>query len=94
MDERIFPEPKVFRPERFLTNEGKFQADEHMMYFGIGKRRCIGEVLGRAETYIFSLAIVQAFRLLNPKGEQATIDYTPGLNMHIRPTRAVFSPRY
>ncbi len=95
LDERIYPEPHVFKPERFLTKDSKFQPDERMLYFGIGKRRCIGEVLGRAQTYVFSVSLVQAFKLTSPGGERVSIDYNPGLNMHIMPnTKAVFTPRY
>jgi cytochrome P450 len=38
------------------------QNDEHVIYFGIGKRRCVGEILGRAETFLFTLGLVQAFK--------------------------------
>ena len=34
-------------------------SDERVIYFGTGKRRCVGEILGRAEQYLFSVALIQ-----------------------------------
>jgi hypothetical protein len=36
--ESLFPNHSIFRPERFLE-KGKFVPDEHVLYFGSGKRR-------------------------------------------------------
>jgi cytochrome P450 len=94
MDPIIFPDPKTFKPERFLTPEGKFKPDERVIYFGIGKRKCAGELVGRAENYLFSTSIIQRFKLKNPLGKKAVDGYTPGLNMHILPTKAQFIPRF
>jgi len=39
-----------FYPERFLDSNGSFKKDlGHTFFFGLGKRKCPGEVLGRAE---------------------------------------------
>jgi cytochrome P450 len=93
-DETIFPDPGTFKPERFLTPEGVFKPDERVIYFGIGKRRCIGELAGRAMTFLFSTALIQRFMISNPFGEKVQAGYTPGLNMHILPTNAQFTPRF
>ncbi len=50
-----------FRPERYLTAGGQFQAEERIAPFGVGKRRCMGEVLARAEAFLFTVGVVQNF---------------------------------
>jgi len=44
------PEPQKFKPERFLDENGHFMKDTgFMISFSLGKRRCPGELLARAE---------------------------------------------
>ena len=64
-DPKYFPEPSVFRPDRFINNAGEFVPDEKVIYFGTGKRRCVGEILGRAEMYIFGAALIKVHILTN-----------------------------
>ncbi|TQS33714.1 hypothetical protein Golomagni_05931, partial [Golovinomyces magnicellulatus] len=45
----IFPEPEVFRPERWLETPG---LDKYLVSFGRGTRSCIGINLAYAELYI------------------------------------------
>ena len=58
-DPKYFEEPSVFRPDRFINNKGEFVPDEKVIYFGTGKRRCVGEILGRAEMYVLSAALIK-----------------------------------
>lgn len=37
-DESVYPEPDLFRPERFLDANGQLTADESVLAFGFGKR--------------------------------------------------------
>lgn len=64
---------------------------EKVTIFGMGKRRCIGEVIARNEVYLFLAILVQKLRFLAVPGE--TLDMTPeyGLTMkhkrcHLRAT--------
>lgn len=49
-NERIFPEPKVFKPERWLplNTEGQ-RLMKYLAAFGKGSRQCVGMELGKAE---------------------------------------------
>ena len=42
----------VFRPERFLTEEGAVRRDDHLIPFSIGRRQCLGETLAKADSFI------------------------------------------
>ncbi len=62
-DGRKFSDPDVFRPERFLDEDGRYaKRDDAVLSFGVGKRRCPGEVLAQAELFLFLAAVVQNFR--------------------------------
>ena len=63
-DPNVWPNPREFRPERFLTPDGKFAAgDNPVVAFGTGQRSCIGEGLARNQLFLFTLRIFQNFRV-------------------------------
>ena len=59
---KLFPEPKKFKPERFLV-DGKFQASPYVIPFGSGKRRCIGETMSIVELFRFFTGILHQFHV-------------------------------
>ena len=61
-DERYWGDPEVFRPERWIDENGKLLSHStHFMPFGIGPRICLGEALARVEYFIFIVAMLQRF---------------------------------
>ena len=68
MDEKYFPEPEVFRPERFLDEQGHVKPSRALMPFSVGKRSCLGEALARAELFLFVTAILQRYSMRFPDG--------------------------
>ncbi|XP_012496026.1 PREDICTED: cytochrome P450 1A2 [Propithecus coquereli] len=83
-DQGVWGDPSAFRPERFLTAEGTAihkPVSEKVMLFGLGKRRCIGEVLARWEVFLFLAILLQQLEFSVPPGLH--VDLTPiyGLTM-------------
>ncbi|XP_055385573.1 methyl farnesoate epoxidase-like [Condylostylus longicornis] len=61
MDKKYWIDPHNFRPERFLNNDGKLIHHEYFIPFGLGKRRCVGEMLARSSLFLFFAIFVQNF---------------------------------
>ena len=61
-DPNVWQSPMEFRPERFIDQNGKFEAgDNPVIAFGTGKRSCIGEGLARSQLFLFTVRIFQNF---------------------------------
>ncbi|KAM8804614.1 cytochrome P450 1A4-like [Eudromia elegans] len=70
-DEKIWKDPSAFNPERFLSANGtkvdRTESDK-VLIFGLGKRRCLGETIGRWEVFLFLSTLLQqlTFGLCGP----------------------------
>ena len=65
-DEKHFPDPYLFRPERFLDDTGRFVAADHpnrknMNAFGAGPRVCFGETLAKNRLFLLVVSLLQHF---------------------------------
>jgi cytochrome P450 len=96
-DERVFPEPHRFRPERFL--ERKFGAGEFLP-FGGGQRRCLGAAFAEAELAIVLGTIAKEWdlALADTAPERAirrniTMGPKDGVRVRVRGRRARITPR-
>ncbi|XP_062998784.1 cytochrome P450 1A5-like isoform X2 [Elgaria multicarinata webbii] len=83
-DPRIWKDPSIFLPERFLAEDGagiNRVETEKVLLFGLGKRRCLGENIGKGEVFLFLTTLVQQLEFSLCSGE--TVDMTPqyGLTM-------------
>ena len=69
-----FPNPQKFDPERYLSRDSagklKFIPNPRVIPFGIGKRRCLGEVVARTSLFKFFTAIVQRYKIVNGQNEE------------------------
>lgn len=87
-DEQIWSEPKVFKPERFLDQDGKIVRPEEFIPFSLGRRMCLGESLARMELFLFLSAMIQRFTFLPPEdGEMPSLEGILGVTLSPRPFR-------
>ncbi|GMT25382.1 hypothetical protein PFISCL1PPCAC_16679, partial [Pristionchus fissidentatus] len=69
-DDTIFPDPHAFKPDRFLTEDGKLNSMEEWLPFSLGARRCPGESLAKMELFLFLTNIVYNFEILPESPEK------------------------
>lgn len=79
-DERYWEEPEKFNPQRFLTESGEVREDLLDKYypFGLGKRRCLAEHLGRLEIFIFFSNLMHRCKFESFAGEQLSFEGIQG----------------
>ncbi|XP_005994149.1 cytochrome P450 1A1 [Latimeria chalumnae] len=83
-DPKLWEDPSAFCPERFLNKDQislcKTET-EKIMTFGMGKRRCIGESIGRSQVFLFLIVLLQHLEFYAAPGQ--VLDMTPeyGLTM-------------
>uniref|UniRef100_A0A7E4V9Y7 Cytochrome P450 n=1 Tax=Panagrellus redivivus TaxID=6233 RepID=A0A7E4V9Y7_PANRE len=66
-DERYFPDPMAFKPERFLTPDGNYISSPALMPFGVGKRACLGESMAKMELFLILANTFNHFSLSEDK---------------------------
>ncbi|XP_055355645.1 cytochrome P450 2J2-like [Paramacrobiotus metropolitanus] len=87
-------QPEQFNPDRFLTKDNQVLASDNVMPFGLGKQRCLGEALARAELFIIFTAVMQRFTVRLPeRGQAADLTPTMGVIADTQPHQLCFVPR-
>ncbi|KAL0105457.1 hypothetical protein PUN28_016846 [Cardiocondyla obscurior] len=80
-DPDIWGDPEVFRPERFLKEDGKL-AKDITMPFGFGHRLCAGETYARYNMFGTLGLLLQNFNFFFVEGQQSSLqDKLPGLGV-------------
>jgi unspecific monooxygenase len=89
--EELYPEPKKFKPERFL--ERQFSPYEYIP-FGAGARRCIGAALAEFEMKLVLATILKQYRLelvdsrpVKPQRRGLAIEPAGGVKMILKGER-------
>ncbi|KAL2065828.1 hypothetical protein VTL71DRAFT_3498 [Oculimacula yallundae] len=67
-NEHIYPDPLVFRPERFVENP---RLDKYQLAFSRGSRRCLGMALAYSELYTILSGIFRKYDLYDGTGKQS-----------------------
>lgn len=62
-DSKRFPEPTIFKPERFINEEGQLKKADDMVAFSMGRRVCPGENLAKMELFLFTSNILNKFKV-------------------------------
>ncbi len=98
-DPKIWGDPNVFRPERFLQNclNGgvKYVKNENSQPFQSGKRACVGETLARDTLYLFITNIFQMFDVEFAQGQEKPSEFesVPGFFRATKPFSVMMKRR-
>jgi methyl farnesoate epoxidase/farnesoate epoxidase len=91
---KYWGDPEVFRPERFLDNQGCLMKDERLIPFGIGKRVCLGESLAKMSLFLYFTTIIKHFKFETVPGHlDPSTDPLPGLTFSPKPYNVVVTQR-
>ena len=76
-----FPNPMKFDPTRYLSKDGSgalvFKPHPHVIPFGVGKRRCLGEAMARMSLYKFFTALIQKYEIVSGQ-DKPIVDLAKG----------------
>ncbi|KAH9981025.1 cytochrome P450 [Lactifluus volemus] len=76
-DPSVYPEPDVFRPERFLNPDGSLRDDPILVStFGYGRRICPGRHFVDATLFITVAALFSVFDISKGQGRPFSYSYT------------------
>lgn len=100
-DEATWGDPWVFRPDRFLDDDGNLFRVDHplrrsVLTFGIGKRSCIGEIIARVRIFLYVTAVLQRFTLEATEKTMPSADprgFQPGFILMPQPYTLRVVPR-
>lgn len=72
-NERFYPDPDRFDPNRFIKDNGDkgitLRKDLPLIPFSVGKRACVGEPLARMELFSYFTVIMQHFHFSFPSSD-------------------------
>ena len=87
-DEREWPEPDVFKPERFLDSEENFVGWTKLhgfMPFGLGRRECTGQSVARMMLLTFASTLLHRYEIILPDGAEKPTTKVPRLLLVLKP---------
>ncbi|KAF8214432.1 cytochrome P450 [Mycena galopus ATCC 62051] len=98
-DERVYPDPHMFKPERFLLN-GRLNpaVRDPEIAFGYGRRRCAGRPMALSSIWITVVSILATFDITKDVDEKGNIiepsyEYIPGGITIPAPFKCSITPR-
>jgi cytochrome P450 len=76
-DKLFWGDPESFRPERLLNEQGHVDKEKcfRILYFGAGRRRCMGEMMAKILVFITTATLLQ--RCSFKKAEGCDLDTEP-----------------
>ncbi|CAB3226014.1 unnamed protein product [Arctia plantaginis] len=92
-DPKLWGDPHIFKPERFIDQNGKLKNSEYMYPFGLGRRRCPGDSLAKSFIFITLVGILQKYRIQCANGCIPSDTPVIGILASPMPYTAEFTPR-
>uniref|UniRef100_A0A914IA08 Unspecific monooxygenase n=1 Tax=Globodera rostochiensis TaxID=31243 RepID=A0A914IA08_GLORO len=86
IDDAVFSEPRRFKPERFLEQNGakSMARCDELIPFSVGKRQCLGESMARMELFLFIANIFNQYKV-SPGKTVPSLQRNKGAITHCSP---------
>ncbi|KAI1775377.1 putative cytochrome P450 oxidoreductase OrdA-like protein [Hypoxylon cercidicola] len=97
-DPEIYRDPTVFKPERYLAQNGSEpEPDPHGLVFGFGRRICPGQVLADKTLYLNIAQVLAVFNISkhveNGREIEPSLHLEPGVISQPMPYKCLIKPR-
>ncbi|CAL1295291.1 unnamed protein product [Larinioides sclopetarius] len=94
-DPDYWDEPDAFRPERFLSADGKqfIKPTINFVPFSVGRRNCPGETIAWMEILHYFAETVKNFEIFTPPGLKPEFEIVNGLVARLVPQALCFRER-
>ncbi|CAL1272928.1 unnamed protein product [Larinioides sclopetarius] len=93
-DPRYWDEPDKFKPERFLSKDGKSVVkSSNFMAFSLGRRVCPGESMAYLEMFLYFSSMLKNFDIVFPEGTKPTFEAKLKLTYRLEPYLIRFIPK-
>ncbi|OWR52346.1 cytochrome P450 CYP306A1 [Danaus plexippus plexippus] len=90
MDPNIWEDPHIFKPSRFLDENGKLLKPQEFIPFQTGKRMCPGDELSRMLTVGFMVQLFRSFRVRLESKPPSTKEMQGKVGVTLSPPHVLF----
>lgn len=86
-DPRVFENPHIFSPYRFLNENGDVceKKSKLQMSFSVGSRRCLGSTIAKEEMFLLLACLLQNYELTSAQGNDIDLEGIFGLTWSPKP---------
>lgn len=95
-DEKTWDNPSTFKPERFLSPEGKFdKRNPNFINFGSGRRSCTGDFVAQNVMFLYVTTFFQKYSVhRDPNNPDLSTKAMAGFTTSPQPFKAIIRERY
>ncbi|XP_011693655.1 PREDICTED: cytochrome P450 306a1 [Wasmannia auropunctata] len=92
-DPSYWHDPSLFKPERFIAEDGNLDKPKAFLPYQTGKRMCVGDELARMMLFLFAARFLHSFVISIPSGTHIDLEGECGITLVPKPHRLIFTSR-